>query len=98
VDAFIPNLTMWGDIIRKTFEDGGVDEIVSTRRLVDILKSYSIFGKKDKAIKMAIERFDDETKESFLSLYEKIDASVGNEQYGTSVDPEEFAEKSTDSF
>jgi MoxR-like ATPase len=88
VDAFIPNLTMWGDIIRKTFEDGGVDEIVSTRRLVDILKSFSIFGKKDKAIKMAIERFDDETKESFLSLYEKIDASVGNEQYGTAVEPE----------
>jgi len=93
VDAFIPNLTMWGDIIRKTFEDGGVDEIVSTRRLVDILKSYSIFGKKEKAIKMAIERFDDETRESFMSLYEKIDAGVGeNEKYGTEVEVDENGE------
>lgn len=74
---FIPNLTMWGDIIRKTFEEGGVDEIVSTRRLVDILKSFSIFQDRGKAIKMAIERFDDETRESFMSLYEKIDAGVG---------------------
>jgi hypothetical protein len=89
VDAFIPNLTMWGDIIRKTFEDGGVDDIISTRRLVDILKSYSIFGKKEKAIKMSIERFDDETRESFLSLYEKIDASVGNDKYGTEVEVDE---------
>jgi len=93
VDAFIPNLTMWGDIIRKTFEDGGIDDIISTRRLVDILKSYSIFGNKGKAIKMSIERFDDETKESFMSLYEKIDAGVGeNEKYGTSVDAEDFDE------
>jgi len=92
VDAFIPNLTMWGDIIRKTFEDGGVDDIISTRRLVDILKSYSIFGKKEKAIKMSIERFDDETRESFLSLYEKIDASVGNDQYGTEVEVDENGE------
>ena len=86
---FIPNLTMWGDIIRKTFEEGGVDEIVSTRRLVDILKSFSIFGDRGKAIKMAIERFDDETRESFMSLYEKIDAGVGTENYGKEVDPNE---------
>jgi MoxR-like ATPase len=79
-DSFIPNLTMWGDIIRKTFEEGGVDEIVSTRRLVDILKSFSIFADRGKAIKMAIERFDDETRESFMSLYEKIDAGVGAEE------------------
>ena len=76
VEEFIPNLTMWGDIIRKTFEEGGVDDLVSTRRLVDIMKSYSIFGNKEKAIKMSIERFDDETRESFLSLYAKIDAEV----------------------
>ena len=92
VDAFIPNLTMWGDIIRKTFEDGGVDEIISTRRLVDILKSYSIFNNKEKAIKMSIERFDDETRESFLSLYEKIDAGVGTGQYGTEVESDEVLE------
>ena len=79
-DSFIPNLTMWGDIIRKTFDEGGVDEIVSTRRLVDILKSFSIFADRGKAIKMAIERFDDETRESFMSLYAKIDAGVGVEE------------------
>jgi hypothetical protein len=76
IEEFVSNLTMWGDIIRKTFEEGGVDEIISTRRLVDILKSYSIFGDRMKSIKMAIERFDDETRESFMSLYEKIDAKV----------------------
>jgi len=95
VDAFIPNLTMWGDIIRKTFEDGGVDEIISTRRLVDILKSYSIFGNKEKAIKMSIERFDDETKESFLSLYEKIDAGVGTSEYGTETTFEDVEDYKT---
>ena len=83
-DSFIPNLTMWGDIIRKTFEEGGVDEIVSTRRLVDILKSFSIFADRGKAIKMAIERFDDETRESFMSLYEKIDAGVVSNDEKTS--------------
>jgi midasin (ATPase involved in ribosome maturation) len=89
VDAFIPNLTMWADIIRKTFEDGGIDDIISTRRLVDVLKSYSIFESKEKSIKMSIERFDDETKESFLSLYEKIDAGVGTSEYGSEISPDE---------
>ena len=94
---FIPNLTMWGDIIRKTFEEGGVDEIVSTRRLVDILKSFSIFGDRGKAIKMAIERFDDETRESFMSLYEKIDAGVGTENYGKEEPaPEKDSEEKVD--
>ena len=77
---------MWGDIIRKTFEEGGVDEIISTRRLVDIIKSFSIFGDRGKAIKMAIERFDDETRESFMSLYEKIDAGVGIPEGGAFVE------------
>jgi hypothetical protein len=80
---------MWGDIIRKTFEEGGVDEIVSTRRLVDILKSFSIFADRGKAIRMAIERFDDETRESFMSLYEKIDAGVGIEEEDGSSSLEE---------
>jgi len=93
---FIPNLTMWGDIIRKTFEEGGVDEIISTRRLVDIIKSYSIFGDRGKAIKMAIERFDDETRESFMSLYEKIDAGVTTDA-ASEMNPESADEvESTD--
>jgi len=94
-DSFIPNLTMWGDIIRKTFDEGGVDEIVSTRRLVDILKSFSIFADRGKAIKMAIERFDDETRESFMSLYAKIDAGVGieDEEKTPGEEGEEAVEK-----
>jgi len=71
---FIQHLCSWSDIIRKTFNDGGIDEVISTRRLVHIIKSYSIFGKKDKAIKVCLNRFDDETKQTFVELYDKIDA------------------------
>ena len=71
---FIKHLCSWSDIIRKTFADGGIDEVISTRRLVHIIKSYSIFGKKDKAIKVCLNRFDDETKQTFVELYDKIDA------------------------
>lgn len=71
---FIKHLCTWSEIIRKTFNDGGIDEVISTRRLVHILKAYSIFGKKDKAIKVCLNRFDDETKTTFVELYDKIDA------------------------
>ena len=60
--------------IRKTFYDGGVDELISTRRLVHIIRAYAIFGKKEKAIAVCVNRFDDETKQSFLELYDKVDA------------------------
>jgi hypothetical protein len=71
---FIKHLCTWSEIIRKTFNDGGIDEVISTRRLVHIIKAYSIFGKKDKAIKVCLNRFDDETKATFIELYDKIDA------------------------
>ena len=71
---FCKRLVDWGDIIRKTFYDGGIDEIISTRRLVHILHAYSIFGDKLKAIQVCINRFDDETKQAFLELYDKVDA------------------------
>jgi hypothetical protein len=71
---FIKHLCTWSEIIRKTFNDGGIDEVISTRRLVHILKAYSIFGKKDKAIKVCLNRFDNETKTTFVELYDKIDA------------------------
>jgi hypothetical protein len=70
---FITNLCTWSEIIRKTFNDGGIDEVISTRRLVHILRAYSIFGKKEKAIKVCLNRFDDETKSTFVELYDKID-------------------------
>jgi len=71
---FCKRLTDWADIIRKTFFDGGIEEIISTRRLVHIIRAYSIFGDKAKAIQVCVNRFDDETKQAFLELYDKVDA------------------------
>ena len=71
---FCKRLADWADIIRKTFYDGGIEEIISTRRLVHIVKAYNIFGDKAKAIQVCINRFDDETKQAFLELYDKVDA------------------------
>ena len=70
---FCKRLVDWGDIIRKTFYDGGIEEIISTRRLVHILRAYSIFKDKAKAIQVCVNRFDDETKQAFLELYDKVD-------------------------
>jgi len=80
---FVEKLVDWADIIRKTFYDGGVDEIVSTRRLVHIAKAYSIFSDKMTAIEMCINRFDEDTKQSFKDLYTKVDSGV-EEQTETS--------------
>ena len=71
---FLQRLVDWGDIIRKTFYDGGIEEIISTRRLVHIVRAFSIFNDKAKAISVCVNRFDDETKQSFLELYDKVDA------------------------
>ena len=73
-EKFAENLTVWAEVIRKTFYDGGVDEIISTRRLDHIVKAFSIFGDKMKSIELCVSRFDDDTKESFMDLYTKIDA------------------------
>ena len=73
-ENFCKRLADWADIIRKTFYDGGIEEIISTRRLVHIVKAYSIFNDKAKAIQVCVNRFDDETKQAFLELYDKVDA------------------------
>ena len=73
---FAGNLVKWADAIRKTFMEGGISEIITTRRLLSITQAFSIFNDKAKAISMAISRFDEETKHDFLKLYEKIDAEV----------------------
>ena len=75
-DEFATNLVTWADVIRKTFFDGGVDEVISTRRLDHIVKAFAIFGDKMKAIELCVARFDEDTKESFLDLYTKIDAGI----------------------
>ena len=87
-NEFVGNLVKWADVIRKTFYEGGVDEIISTRRLVHIVNAFSIFDDKVKAISMCISRFDAETKESFLDLYTKVDAGVSVEDImaGSKVD------------
>ena len=73
---FNKRLVDWADIIRKTFFDGGIDEVISTRRLVHIVRAYQIFGTRAKAITTCISRFDDETKQAFQELYDKVDADV----------------------
>ena len=79
-DKFAENLVTWAEVIRKTFYDGGVDEVISTRRLDHIVKAFAIFGDKMEAIEMCVARCDDDTKESFLDLYTKIDAGVINSE------------------
>ena len=87
---FFKRLVDWADIIRKTFYDGGVEEVISTRRLVHIVRAYAIFGKKEKAIEVCVNRFDDETKQSFLELYDKVDADV---DFNGEETPNESVEK-----
>ena len=77
---FCKKLVTWADVIRKTYFDGGVDEIISTRRLVHIIQAYAIFAKKMKAIEVCTNRFDDDTKNSFMELYSKVDAGASAEQ------------------
>ena len=79
-EAFADNLTVWSETIRKTFADGGVDEIISTRRLCHIVQSFSIFGDKLKAIQLCVSRFDEDTRDGFLDLYTKVDAGPAPEQ------------------
>jgi MoxR-like ATPase len=75
-DVFIDRLITWAEVIRKSFADGAVDEVISTRRLVHIAKAFSIFNNRLKAIEMCLNRFDADTKTAFLDLYTKVDAEA----------------------
>ena len=77
---FAHNLVTWADVIRKTYIDGGCDEIISTRRLVHIAEAYGIFKNKMKAINVCTNRFDEDTKSSFTDLYTKVDSGASVEQ------------------
>ena len=79
-EKFCENLANWSDIIRRTFNDGGIDEVISTRRLVHIIRAFAIWNDRLKAIKVCVNRFDDETKQSFIELYDKIDADIVTEE------------------
>ena len=89
---FATNLVTWSEVIRKTFYDGGVDEVISTRRLDHITKAFAIFGDKMKSIELCVARFDEETKESFLDLYTKIDEGVDPLAENTSEDDDVLSE------
>ena len=78
-NEFADKLVTWADVIRKTFDDGGLDEVISTRRLVHIIKTYGVFGNKMKSIELCLNRFDTDTKMSFLDLYTKVDAGANTE-------------------
>jgi MoxR-like ATPase len=87
---FCEKLANWADIIRKTFADGGIDEVISTRRLVHIIRAFAIWQDRVKAIKVCVNRFDDETKQSFIELYDKIDADVNiSEELELTIELEE---------
>jgi len=93
-DEFAEKLVTWADVIRKTFADGGCDEVISTRRLVHITETYGIFGDKMKALGMCLNRFDDDTKASFLDLYTKVDAGASADQILAPVPEPVVAEES----
>ena len=79
-EEYAGKLVDWADLIRKTFYDGGVDEIIATRRLVHIVHAFAIFKDRMKAIAMCVARFDDQTKEVFMDLYSKLDEKVSVEE------------------
>ena len=90
---FADHLTKWAEIIRKSFAEGAVDEIISTRRLVDICKAYAIFEDKSKSIGFALARFDDDTREAFMNLYSKVDADVAEAAGEENIEKMKTAER-----
>jgi len=95
---FAEKLVTWADIIRKTFYEGGIDEIIATRRLVHIVNAYGIFGDRKKALEMCIARFDEDTKTSFLDLYSKCDSEVVVTEESTETVEETSTEETEDNL
>ena len=95
-DEFATKLTTWADVIRKTYFEGGVDEIISTRRLVHIVQAYIIFNNRLKSIELCTNRFDDDTKNSFVDLYTKVDAGASADDIIASQQTSELTENTED--
>ena len=91
--SFCKKLVTWADVIRKTFFDGGVDEIISTRRLVHIVQAFTIFKDKIKAIEVCTNRFDEDTKNSFVELYSKVDGGATAETIAEDQRKQEVADQ-----
>ncbi len=77
-EEFAQKLITWAEVIRKTFDDDGVEEVISTRRLCHIIQTFSIFNDRMKAIELCVARFDEDTKLAFLDLYTKVDGEIDN--------------------
>lgn len=95
-DEFAENLTKWSTAIRKTFEDGGIDEVISTRRLCHIAQTFAIFKDRKKSIDLCVSRFDEDTRAAFVDLYTKIDASaskVDTTSQTTKADEEDYRDE-----
>ena len=90
--AMVEDLVTWADIIRKTYADGGVEDVISTRRLINIARAFVIWGKMEKALELCTNRFDDDTKSVFVELFEKVS---GNQM---STDDEEPVANETPEF
>jgi hypothetical protein len=82
---FADKLVRWADIIRKSFYEGAVDDVISTRRLIDIIKGYSIFSQKEMAIKLTLNRFEGTIAESFFNLYTKLDEDIKQDVPAASI-------------
>jgi len=92
-DDFVDNLTKWSEIIRKTYLEGGIDDVVSTRRLVNVVEAFDVFADKKKALTLSLARFDEDTQETFLNLYDKVDAETDfNADESNSSEPNESAQ------
>lgn len=89
---FVEKLCTWASTIRKTYKDGGIDDVISTRRLIHILRSFSIFKDKASSLRLCIDRFEEDTRMAFFDLYTKIDATVSFEQPATETETEEVDE------
>ena len=79
-EGFATHLVTWSDVIRKTYYEGAIDELISTRRLEHIVNAYAVFGDKKKAVQLCVNRFDDDTKQAFIDLYTKVDPTVTLEE------------------
>ena len=75
-DEFALHLVTWSDVIRRTYYDGAIDELVSTRRLEHIVNAFAMFKDKTKAIELCVNRFDEDTKAAFIDLYGKVDPTI----------------------
>src|SRR5210317_184552 len=98
-EQFVDRLVVWADVIRKSFDEGAVDELISTRRLVHIAKAFSIFKERMKAIELCLNRFDTETKIAFLDLYTKVDEdALGKSELPEDEGLAEIANKLSDDY